>query len=195
MTPLESVLRRIVADLAGAGVHCALVGGLAVSIRTEPRFTRDADLAVAVRGDAEAEALICRLRGDGYDVTALIEQNAAGRLATARLRPSADPGAPIVDLLFASSGIESEIVRDAESVEVLPGLSIRVARTGHLIALKLLSRDDVNRPQDVIDLRALLKGASPEELARAGDAAGAIIARGYHRGRNLSADLDDLRAQ
>lgn len=194
MTPLESVLRRIVADLARAGAHCALVGGLAVSIRTEPRFTRDADLVVAVPGDAEAEALIRRLRGDGYDVTALIEQDAAQRLATVRLRPDADPGAPIVDLLFASSGIESEIVRDAESVEVLPGLPLRVARTGHLIALKLLSRDDVKRPQDIVDLRALLKGASPEEIARAGEAAEAIIARGYHRGRDLSADLDALRA-
>lgn len=194
MTPLESVLRRIVADLARAGANCALVGGLAVSIRTEPRFTRDADLVVAVPGDAEAEALICRLRDDGYDVTAAIEQDAAERLATIRLRPDADPGAPIVDLLFASSGIESEIVRDAESVEVLPGLPIRVARTGHLIALKLLSRDDVKRPQDIVDLRALLKGASPEEIARAGEAAEAIIARGYHRGRDLTADLNALRA-
>jgi len=111
---------------------------------------------VAVPGDAEAEALIRRLRGEGYDVTALIEQDAAERLATVRLRPDADPGAPVVDLLFASSGIESEIVRDAESVEVLPGL--------------------------------------PEEIARAGEAAEAIIARGYHRGRDLSADLDALRA-
>jgi hypothetical protein len=43
---------------ARAGVRCALVGGLAVSARTEPRFTRDADLAVAVASDAEAESLI-----------------------------------------------------------------------------------------------------------------------------------------
>lgn len=181
-------------DLARADAACALVGGLAVSIRTEPRFTRDADLVVAVAGDAEAEALIRRLRGDGYDVTALIEQDAVDRLATVRLRPDADPGAPIVDLLFASSGIESEIVREAESVEVLPGLPIRVARTGHLIALKLLSRDDVQRPQDIIDLRALLKSATPDEIARAREAAEAITSRGYHRGRNLSADLDALRA-
>jgi hypothetical protein len=39
-------------------VSFALVGGLAVSIRTEPRFTRDADLAVALANDAEVEALI-----------------------------------------------------------------------------------------------------------------------------------------
>jgi len=195
VTPLESVLRRIVADLARADTRCALVGGLAVSIRTEPRFTRDADLVVAVPGDAEAEALIHRLREDGYDVAALIEQDAVERLATVRLRPDADPGAPIVDLLFASSGIESDIIRDAEVVEVLPGLSVRVARTGHLIALKLLSRDDEERPQDVIDLRALLKTATHEEIERAKEATETITSRGYHRGRNLAADLDALRAR
>ena len=31
-----------------------------------------------------------------------------------------------------------------------------VARTGRLIALKVLSRDDIKRPQDIADLRALL---------------------------------------
>jgi len=47
MTQLESVLRRAVADLGDAGARFALVGGLAISVRTEPRFTRDADLVVA----------------------------------------------------------------------------------------------------------------------------------------------------
>ena len=41
----------------------ALIGGLAVSARTEPRFTRDADFAVALAGDAEAEALMNALSG------------------------------------------------------------------------------------------------------------------------------------
>ena len=43
MTSLEAILRRIKADLTQAGVSFALIGGLAVSVRTEPRFTRDAD--------------------------------------------------------------------------------------------------------------------------------------------------------
>lgn len=53
MTALRSVLRRTAAELSRAGCPFALVGGLAVSARTEPRFTRDADLAVLVAGDAE----------------------------------------------------------------------------------------------------------------------------------------------
>ena len=53
MTSL-SALRRIQAELTSARVSFALVGGLAVSARTEPRFTRDADLATAVAGGADA---------------------------------------------------------------------------------------------------------------------------------------------
>jgi len=84
-----------------------------------------------------------------------------------RLTLSSEPHAPVVDLLFASSGIESEVVAEAEPIDLLPHLRMGVARTGHLIALKVLSRDDVRRPQDLVDLRVLLRVASPAELTRA----------------------------
>jgi len=54
MNPLERVLHDVIAAPALAD-HAALVGGLAVSARTEPRFTRDLDVAVAVPDDAGAE--------------------------------------------------------------------------------------------------------------------------------------------
>jgi hypothetical protein len=128
---LESALRRLCADLRAARIKFALVGGLAVSVRTEPRF--------------------------------------------------------------ASSGIEGEIVEEAELLEVLRELSIPVARTGHLIALKILSRDDEIRPQDVVDLRALTKKASREEIARARKALKLIESRGFQRGRPLLKLLEDFR--
>ena len=192
MTSLEAVLRRIEADLVQARVSFALIGGLAVSARTEPRFTRDADLAVALDGDAEAQSLVHRLRLLGYGIGSLVEQEAVGRLATVRLTRSPAPQAPVVDLLFASSGIESEVVAAAEPIEILPYLTIPVATTGHLIALKVLSRDDVTRPQDLVDLRALLRVATEAELNRARRALALIAARGFHRGRNLIADMNGL---
>lgn len=192
MTALEAALRQIDRDLAEAHVAFALVGGLAVSARTEPRFTRDADIAVAVAGDAEAEALIHQLRGRGYEVDALVEQEAVGRLATVRLTRSHEPFAPVLDLLFASSGIEPEIVAEADVIELLPSLNIRVATTAHLMALKVLSRDDATRPQDVSDLRALLRVASPTDVARARAALTLITARGYQRGRDLEAEMNRL---
>jgi hypothetical protein len=192
VTSLEAALRRIGADLTQARASFALVGGLAVSVRTEPRFTRDADLAVALANDAEAEALIHELRARDYRIEAIVEQEGVGRLATVRLTFSNEPQAPVIDLLFASSGIEAEVVADAEPIELLPSFTMGVARTGHLIALKVLSRDDVSRPQDLVDLRALLRVASPAELRRARESLALIAVRGYHRGRELTSEMNML---
>jgi Nucleotidyl transferase AbiEii toxin, Type IV TA system len=192
VTTLESILRRIAADLAAEQFSFALIGGLAVSIRTEPRFTRDADLAVSVAADSDAEQLLYRLRTRGYQLEALVEQQAVGRLATARLSVSAERQSPVVDLLFASSGIEPELVSDAEWIQVLPQLTMQVARIGHLIALKVLAREDTTRPQDLIDLNALVRVASPDDIERARRGIGLITTRGYHRGRDLMSDLDAL---
>ena len=106
MTALETVLRQICVDLTETRSSFALVGGLAVSARTEPRFTRDADIAVAVRDDSEAEDLVRSLHARGYTIGALVEQDAVGRLATVRLTRSLESAIPVIDLLFASSGIE-----------------------------------------------------------------------------------------
>lgn len=84
MIALESVLRRVVGELNELRVSFALVGGLAVSMRTEPGFTRDADLAVALTSEAEAESLIRHLTALEYRVAAVVEE-AVGRLATSRI--------------------------------------------------------------------------------------------------------------
>lgn len=134
MSGLAPLLRTVVGQLQAVPVAHALVGGLAVSVRTEPRFTRDVDLAVGVVDDAEAETL-----------------------------------------------------------EVLPGVRVPVARTGHLIALKLLSRSD-RRPQDEADLRRLLAVADTTEHERATSALTLIQHRGAHRDRDLLGDYDRLTA-
>jgi hypothetical protein len=61
--PLLGGLRRVAEALRAAGQRFALVGGMAVAVRGEPRFTRDVDLAVAVSGDREMEALLFERRG------------------------------------------------------------------------------------------------------------------------------------
>ena len=154
-----------------------------------PRFTRDVDVAVAITDDKEAEALVHALTSDGYLLLAAVEQDAVERLATVRLAPALDEGV-VVDVLFASSGIEPEIVRSAEAIEILPGLVVPVARTGHLIALKLLARDDESRPQDLADLRSLHEVATREDVDLARSAIHLITERGYHRG--LAAALTAL---
>ena len=125
---IEQVARRAQYDLSSLGQTWALIGGLAVSARCEPRFTRDIDLAVALDDDQQAETLIHELQGRGYRVAWLLEQETAGRLATVRLHPPGDEHGVVLDLLFASSGIEPEIVAAAQPVEVTPGLEVPVAQ-------------------------------------------------------------------
>lgn len=190
MSSLNAALHRLDSDLRHAHVGWALVGGLAVSVRTEPRFTRDVDVAVAVDGDAGAESLARSMMSNGYQMLATIEQEETGRLATIRLIPPVrNIRSVVVDLLFASSGIEPELVASAELREIDTGLVIPIARTGHLIAMKLLSRDDENRPLDAADLIALREVADESERQLARDAVELITARGCHRGRDLRAAL------
>ena len=143
--------------------------------------------------DSEAESLIYQLQNQGYVAETTVEQEATSRLATVRLVPPGQTASGVVvDLLFASSGIEPEIVAAADPLEVFPGVTLPVACRGHLIALKTLSRDDRTRPQDVIDLRALLEHASSDDLELARESLGLISARGYHRDRDLAVDLERL---
>lgn len=57
-TTPEIVLGDIVRHLRRLGRPFALVGGLAVSLRAEARFTRDVDLAIVAADDAEVERLV-----------------------------------------------------------------------------------------------------------------------------------------
>jgi hypothetical protein len=171
----------------------ALLGGLAVAVRAEPRFTRDIDLAVAVDDDPQAEALVRHTASHGYQIQMIVEQEETGRLATVRILPPGEPQEGlIVDLLFASSGIEGEIVAQAEPVQVFQDLVMPVCRSGHLLALKILARDDVRRPQDIIDIRALLRTVDSDELAVTRKALQLIMERGFHRGRDLTGALEEL---
>lgn len=190
MNAVEQALRKAAEDLAGLRQRWAIVGGFAVSARAEPRFTRDVDIAVAVADDDAAESLVRRLLSLRYRLLASVEQDVVGRLATVRLATTTDTAANVVvDLLFASCGIEREIAEAAEEIEILPGLVTPVATTAHLIAMKLLAKDDDRRPQDRSDLRMLVQAASEKDIDDARAAIALITARGFDRDRDLAAEL------
>lgn len=188
LNPVERALKRIFAELDDAGVACALIGGLAVSARAEPRTTRDVDVAISADGDAAAEQLVFHLQSRGYVVGMLLEQEKTGRIATVRLTRDSERSV-YIDLLFASSGIEPEIVAAAEELAVLEEVTVRVATRAHLIAMKVLARDDRHRPQDFDDLRALLAGASEDELNTVRELLALVESRGFNRGRSLGEDF------
>jgi len=187
-TKVEQALAAAAADIAAEGKRFALVGGLAVSVRAEVRFTRDVDLAVAVDDDMEAESLVYALRSRGYAGLASVEHEAQSRLATIRLR---SPQGVKVDLLFASSGIEAETIARA-TVVALPSVGIiPIARAEELLSLKVLSMTD-ERLQDRIDARSLLRVNVDLDLACVRDNLRLITERGYARKQDLAAKLANL---
>jgi predicted nucleotidyltransferase len=192
MTTVSQALSALVSHLRRLKVRWALVGGMAVSARTEPRFTRDVDVAVSIEEDDDAETIVRSLTSAGFNVIALVEQEATSRLATVRLAPPAgNEHGVIIDLLFASSGIENEIVNSAEEIEILEGLVVPLARTGHLLALKILSNDPDRRPQDGQDIASLLAHTDQAEIDLARKALETITSRGFDRSRDLMQLLED----
>ena len=186
---LDEAFRLSRQNLLDCDVDFAVVGGLAVTVRTRPRFTEDIDFALAVDADAEAEQIVHGLVGIGYRIEAAVEHESTGRLATIRLvRPDQDK--ILVDLLFASSGIEKEVVAEASTVKVF-GVPIKVATVGHLIAMKVLSNEEY-RTHDSQDLVNLVSVATASDLKKAREALRLIDKRGYARDKDLLAELDRL---
>ncbi len=168
-----------------------LVGGIAMSAWVDGRYTRDVDIAVTADDDAAAEAVVRSAQDLGWSMFALLEHERTDRVATVRLRSPKDL---VLDLLFASCGIEPEVVAEAAPVPIVPGHLVPVARPGHLVAMKLLSVSE-RRYKDAQDLVDLLSDIDDAELARAEAAAALIMARGAARHKDLPADLQTWLAR
>lgn len=124
-----------------------LIGGVAVSARVHPRFTKDLDLLITVE-HGEIDALIDLARRQGYDVSSLDRELAdAGLLRLPG--PAARPG-PSVDLITVDSRWLEEVVRRATPLD-LGAVTLHVASLEDLVLLKL----DAHRPQDIDDILAI----------------------------------------
>ena len=191
MNAYEVVLRALRADLHALNVEWALVGGFAVSTLGSGRSTTDVDLVAAVVDDREAERMVFQMRQFGYRNETQLEQEATGRLSTVRfLSPHSPETRILVDCIFSTTGVETEIVAGASDKEVFRGLTMPVASPAHLIAMKVLSFAD-HRPNDLWDIATLLPICSDEDIADVRSMLRLIDERGYSRGRDLNARLEE----
>lgn len=182
---LLTSLHVVAQDLREGGVSWALVGGLAVAVHGEPRFTRDIDVVIGVDDEGAVDRVVYFLRGRGYSIQSLLEHRPTGRLAAARMVKGGDGPSILVDFLFAQSGIEAEIAAEAEQVEIIDGLTLPVARAAHLAAMKAVAYEPDSRPQDFADLRAILAQCDSDEVEYAFRAVKLIHDRGFNRGKDL----------
>ena len=189
-TELGAELARAAEGLKRLNRRFALVGGLAVSIRSEVRFTRDIDLAVGVSSDADAERLAADLAAGGYEIATVVEHEDRKRLAIVRLRTRARLH---VDLLLASSGIEPEIANAATTVDLGEAGELPVAIAEDLLATKILSMSE-RRPQDHIDATNLLATNPTLDVDATRARLRLIKERGFDRGHDLESRLATLLA-
>lgn len=189
MIRLRDALVRLADDLENLDRRWALIGGMAVSARAEPRTTEDLDASLVVDSDREAESLSRDLMARGYRMaTPPLEQVEVDRMAMVRLIAPGQRTEVIVDLFFASSGIEAEVVDAATVLEILPGVSLPVASLAHLLALKVLA----GRLKDLADIDSLLRYAESRDIQQAREALELITSRGFHREKDLLAEFSRL---
>ncbi|MBX3275002.1 MAG: hypothetical protein KF729_32355 [Sandaracinaceae bacterium] len=161
---LAETFQRLLGELGRIldeqGVDWMIVGGLAVGAWTEPRGTKDCDLAIAVPADTGAfERALERagLRVARGDLTH------AARGGSVRLQYARDAEPPLaIDLLCAGTEFEREALARRRRIEVL-GVRSYVVAPDDLVVYKLIA----GRPQDVADVDRLLRfGRAPEDEAR-----------------------------
>lgn len=152
------VFSRGVQALKELDASFCLVGGLARGFYAEPRGTKDVDFAVAAESDARVDEILRGLRFSGFREREMFFHKATGALATARFTLGEDKTR--MDLLFATSGIESSVVQHAVEKKISAGVFVPVVSLAHLLAMKCIA----GRAQDIGDIAVLLPGASREEL-------------------------------
>ena len=149
---MEAALWPTLADavslLAARGLRSALIGGLAVSLRGQPRMTVDVDLVVLATVD-EALRLVADLATTPFDP---LFPGVEEVVAKAFILPLRHRQTLIrVDLAIGMSGFEQEAVARATPI-MIGAASIPVVSIEDLLVMKALA----GRPQDDEDIRGLV---------------------------------------
>jgi hypothetical protein len=143
---LLTALGALVDAFERRGVHYALIGGLAVSVRAEPRTTRDIDVLLAVPQLA-LPGLVADLAGRGFtlDESAVVAEFVRHHMTAFDYQGIRvdwlKPVLPAYQHILDRAGVEEEF-----------GRPVRVATAEGLILLKLLAA----RSRDLTDIEALL---------------------------------------
>lgn len=152
--PSGPVLRKafelLVSTFEERGIRYAIIGGLAVIQHGRVRTTEDIDALLTVPQIAMA-GLFESLQARGFDVD--VERN---------IHELRDDGTTairfqdvIVDLMYPLLPVYAHVLDRATDAEVY-GIKTRVSSVEGLIVMKLIAM----RPQDVADIRDLIRGSA-----------------------------------
>lgn len=157
MTPIDlndpiAVLIAAFQALERRSVEVAVYGGLALAVYGEPRETKDADLAVAGIGAAEAETAF---RESGFDVISAFDRVQFGGQLVSRVTLIGGAGGSLntVDLVEARSGRYASQVLTRSLTASLREEALRVVSPEDFIVLKLLA----TRERDLEDAGTVIR--------------------------------------
>jgi len=144
----EQLIARLGRALDEQKVSYAIIGGQAVLLHGEPRFTRDIDISLGVDSGAVDQVLKaaadCGLKPLVDSPKTFVERT--------YILPVHDPATEIrVDLAFTFSPFEREAIARALRVEI-GGYRVAYATAEDLIIHKLFA----GRPRDIEDIRGVL---------------------------------------
>jgi hypothetical protein len=146
--PIGQALRAVARWLDTAQVPYALIGGVAVGLQAEPRFTQDVDVVVWT-DDARWAGLLEAAADVG--IRPRIDDPLPFATRTRVLLLSHEGVVPI-DVSCGALPFEQDLVEQAATIDV-GSTSIRVARPVHLLVTKAIA----NRPRDRADIAALIE--------------------------------------
>lgn len=155
---IGGALRALAGWLDAAGVPYALIGGVAVGLQAEPRFTQDVDAVVWIddarwAGLLEA-AVAFGIRPRIDDPLSFAERTRVLLLSHADVVP--------IDVSCGALPFEQDLIEQAATIDV-GSASIRVARPVHLLVTKAIA----NRPRDRADIAALIEAHPDVDVAAA----------------------------
>ncbi len=144
------VIREVVAPLESAGISYALIGGFAMALHGLLRATMDLDFLVMLEDLPAADAL---LAAKGYQ--------RVFRSENVSHYESPDLQWGRIAILHAFRGPSLGMLKRALRIEVMPGVSVRVARVEDLVGLKVqaLKNDPRRADADWADIRLLVAAA------------------------------------
>jgi hypothetical protein len=146
---LTEVLTRVSAALTHHGIDHMVIGGQAVLVHGEARFTQDIDVTLALSpGDVSQLLAVCADASLAIGV-----ENPSEFVASTHVLPAIDSQSGTrIDFVFSSTGYERVAIGRSQTVQV-GGHDLPFATMEDLIIHKLLAA----RPRDLEDIRGIVR--------------------------------------
>lgn len=156
--PIQSCLQELVAFFDELSIPYTTIGGIAVSMLSEPRFTRDIDTVIWIDRDYW-DSFIKQAANHGFEPR---NQNPVDFAQLHRIfLLSHRKTAITVDISLGALPFEKEMI-NRSNIAIQGKLKLRIPTPEDLIIMKILA----GRPKDLIDIGSLLKIHRNLDIAR-----------------------------